>query len=186
MNESPAGVPYEKQNLHKGHWYIKDGNVLSPCPLPVNPLILPASQEVATVLDKQMSRLVLEWDFSYVTKSGFGVRSVEADAMRLVLKHTNVPVPEVIFTDFSRAEEEPDLSETYKPDDCPPEGMIGMTTIPGTPLEQKWDTLDDEAKESICLQLWDMISKIRGITRPPELEGLYQCALMALHLGTRC
>ncbi|KAF7712233.1 Aminoglycoside phosphotransferase [Penicillium ucsense] len=138
-------VPFEQRNLPKGHQYIKDGNTLLPYQSPVNPLDLEAGQEVVSVLEKQMGRLVLEWDFSWVTKSGFGVRSAEAEAMRLVFKHTDVPVPEVLFTDFS-------------------------------PDEQKWDTLDDEAKESICLQLWDLISTIRNIPRPPEFEGPYQCA----------
>ncbi|KAJ5907438.1 hypothetical protein N7495_000120 [Penicillium taxi] len=48
-----------------------------------------------------------------------------------------------------------------------------MTIIPGTPLDRKWDMLDEGAKESICLQLWVLISKIRTISRP---EGPYQCA----------
>jgi hypothetical protein len=177
MTESPSTeVLYEQQNLHKGHQYIKDGNFLLPCQSSVNPLYLQAGQEVVTVLEKQMSRLVLEWDSSWVTKSGFGVRSAEAEAMRLVSKHTDVPVPEVLFTDFSPDEEVTDRSDFFKPDFHPPEGMIGMTVIPGIPLEQKWDTLDNEAKESICLQLWDLISKVRNIARPQEIEGLYQCA----------
>ncbi|KAJ5542128.1 hypothetical protein N7461_008131 [Penicillium sp. DV-2018c] len=177
MTESPSTeVPYEQQNLHKGHQYIKDGNTLLPCQYPVNPLDLEAGQEVVTVLEKQMGRLVLEWDFSWVTKSGFGVRSAEAEAMRLVFKHTDVPVPEVLFTDFSPDEVITSRSDFFKSDFHPPEGLIGMTIIPGVPLEQKWDTLDDKAKESICLQLWDLISTIRSIPRPPEFEGLYQCA----------
>lgn len=64
----------------------------------------------------------------------------------------------------------------FKPNFHPPEGMVGMTIISGIPLEQKWNRLDDEAKESICLQLWDLISKVRNIARPHELEGPYQCA----------
>ncbi|CAL5872659.1 uncharacterized protein PFLUO_LOCUS6925 [Penicillium psychrofluorescens] len=177
MTESPSTkVPYEQQNLHKGHHYIKDGNFLLPCQSSVNPLFLQAGQEVITVLDKQMARLVLEWDFSWVTKSGFGVRSAEAEAMRFVAKHTDVPVPEVLFTDFTHVREVTDLSEIFKPDFRSPEGLIGMTIIPGIPLEQKWDTLDNEAKESICLQLWHLLSKVRNIARPQEIEGSYQCA----------
>ncbi|KAJ5804933.1 kinase-like protein [Penicillium riverlandense] len=187
MTESPSTeVPYELQNLHKGHQYIKDGNFLLPCQSSVNPLDLQAGQEVVTVLEKQMGRLVLEWDSSWVTKSGFGVRSAEAEAMRLVSKHTDVPVPEVHLTDFSLDEEVTDRSGFFKPDFQPPEGMIGMTVIPGVPLAQKWDTLDNEAKESICLRLWDLISKVRNIARPQEIDGLYQCAQMALHPGTQC
>jgi hypothetical protein len=66
----------------------------------VDPLSLPAGQEVINVLDKEMGRLVLEWDFSWVAKSGFGVRPAEAEAMTFVLERTDVPVPEVIFNEF--------------------------------------------------------------------------------------
>jgi hypothetical protein len=176
MAESPTDFLYEQMNLHKGHRYIKDGNILIPCPSTLIPPGLQAGQEMITVLDKQMGRLVLEWDSSWVTKSGFGVRSAEAEAMRLVFKHTDVPVPEVLFTDFSPEERRTDRREFFKPNFHPPQGLIGMTIISGTLLEQKWDRLGDEAKESICLQLWDLISRLRNIARPSELEGLYQCS----------
>ncbi|OQD65848.1 hypothetical protein PENPOL_c005G08540 [Penicillium polonicum] len=98
--------------------------------------------------------------------------------MRLVSKNTEVPVPEVLFTDFSAdgAKMETETEEPPKPNSHAPKGLIAMTIIPGIPLEKKWDSLDDEAKESTCLQLWDLISKIRNIARPQELEGPYQCA----------
>lgn len=177
MIEFPSsGLPYERQNLHKGHSYIKDGSILLPCPSPVDPLSLQPGQEVVTVLEKQMGRLVLEWDFSWVTKTGFGVRRAEAEAMRLVAKHTNVPVSKVLFTDFGPEEVITDRSEFFKSDFSPPEGTIGMTIIPGTPLEKKWNVLDDDTKQSICVQLWDLISIIRDIPRPEGLEELYQCA----------
>lgn len=154
MTEPPSTeVPYEQRNLRKGHQYIKNGNTRLLCQSPVNPLDLEAGQEVVTVLAKQMGRLVLEWDFSWVTKSGFGVLSAEAEAMRLVFKHTDVPVPEVLFTEFSPDEVIASQSDFFKPDFRPPEGLSRMTIIPRVPLEQKWDTLDDEAKESICRQL---------------------------------
>lgn len=50
-----------------------------------------------------------------------------------------------------------------------------MTIAPGMPLTEKWDKLDDDAKESICLQLWDLVAKIHTIAPPPKLSGLYQC-----------
>lgn len=55
-------------------------------------------------------------------------------------------------------------------------GNIEMTLIPGSPLEAKWDTLDEKSKESVCLQVWDLVSKIRDTSRPSELKGLFQCA----------
>ncbi|KAA8645036.1 aminoglycoside phosphotransferase family protein [Aspergillus tanneri] len=51
-----------------------------------------------------------------------------------------------------------------------------MALIPGHPLEEKWDTLDEKSKESVCLQVWGIISKIRAIPRPSEHNGLFQCA----------
>ncbi|KAJ5114412.1 hypothetical protein NUU61_000171 [Penicillium alfredii] len=53
--------------------------------------------------------------------------------------------------------------------------MIGMTIIPGVSLEQKWNVLDDAAKDSVCLELWDLISKLRNISHPKETEEIYQC-----------
>ncbi|KAJ6123897.1 hypothetical protein N7471_011214 [Penicillium samsonianum] len=178
MTGPSTDVPYERQNLHKGHRYIKKGNMITPCPSSLNALELNLQddQEVIAVLDKQMGRLVLEWDSSWVTKSGVGVRSPEAEAMRLVFKQNDIPVPEVLFTHFDPDKGITTPKEYFKPDYRPSEGVIGMTIISGITLEQKWDNLDDKAKESICLQLWDLISKIRKIARPQELEGPYQCA----------
>lgn len=82
----------------------------------------------------------------------------EAEAMRLVSKHTSVPVPEV-------------LNKNFRPD----WGLILMTLVPGSCLKERWDGLSDEAKNFVCCQIWDFISKIRNIPRPPELEGLFQC-----------
>ncbi|KAJ5893534.1 kinase-like protein [Penicillium taxi] len=83
----------------------------------------------------------------------------EVEAMRLILEHTDVPVPEIVFP----------------PNIRPPDqySEITMTIIPGAPLDRKWDMLDEGAKESICLQLWGLISRIRTISPPEEL---YQCA----------
>lgn len=106
-----------------------------------------------------MGRLVLEHDFSYVTKSGHGVRSAEAEAMRLVFQHTSVLVPEVLFKSSG-----------------PNYGGITITLIPGIPLEKKWDKLDEETKRSVCRQIWDLILEMRTIQPPVELKGLSQCA----------
>lgn len=156
---------------------MKDGDFLIPCQTPVHPFDLEAGQQAITVLDKQMARLVVEWDRSWVTKQGFGVRPSEAEAMKLVFEHNKKTlVPEVLFSSFPPDQDlEPSPSEVSKPDYQHPQGLIGMTIISGVPLEQKWDTLDDNAKESVCRELWDLISELRTIPRPPEIEGLYQC-----------
>lgn len=153
------GIPFQWQNLRAGERYIKVDEMIFPCPPAVNVITFSPNKEVITVLSKQMARIVLEHDFSYVSKSGFGVRTSEAEAMKLVFEHTSVPIPEVLATCFAGDE-----------------GNIHMTTIPGICLERKWDTLDIESKESVCLQLWDLISKWREIPCPLNLNGLFQCA----------
>ncbi|KAJ9369323.1 hypothetical protein DTO282E5_5985 [Paecilomyces variotii] len=145
--------------MREGNRYIKSGTTLFPCPSSTDISNLRPDQEVITVLSKQTGGIVVEHDSTYVTKSGERVRPAEAEAMRLVSKHTSVPVPEVFFATF-----DPDW------------GRIVMSLIPGSSLEKIWDTLDGKTKEYICLQVWDMISKIRAIPRPPELNGLFQCA----------
>ena len=153
------GIPFQWENLRSGERYIRVDKMLFPCPPTVNVLTFPPNKEVITVLGKQMARIVLEHDFSYVSKSGYGVRTSEAEAMKLVFEHTSVPVPEVLVTCFDGDE-----------------GNIHMTTVPGTCLERKWDMLDVESKKSLCLQLWDLISKWREIPRPPKIDGIFQCA----------
>lgn len=159
MTATATAVPISIKNYQEGRRYIKKDQLLYTCPSPIDILSLSPSQEVITVLSKQIGRLVLEHDFSYVTKSGHGVRLVEAEAMKLVSQHTSVPVPEVLFKSFG-----------------PDYGNINMTLIPGIPLEKTWDKLDDETKGSVCRQIWDLILEIRTIQPPVELKGLFQCA----------
>ncbi|PLB34074.1 uncharacterized protein BDW47DRAFT_134666 [Aspergillus candidus] len=106
-----------------------DGKTLFPCPSSVDIATLPADQGIITVLSKQIRRIILE-----------GVRPAEAEAMKLVSKHTSVPVPGVFSAKFG-----------------PDHG-------------------NEKSKESVCLQTWDLISQIRAIPRPSELEDLLQCA----------
>lgn len=110
------------------------------------------------VLAKQMRRVVLGNDFSYVSKSGFGVRQSEVEAMELVFEHTAVPVPEIMMAGFSGDR-----------------GNIHMSIIPGKCLETNWETLDDDSKRSICIKLWDRILQWRKVPRPSKLNGLFQC-----------
>ncbi|OJJ76237.1 hypothetical protein ASPBRDRAFT_401142 [Aspergillus brasiliensis CBS 101740] len=157
-----SGVPYKWRNLQPGKRYIRiDEETLFPCPsdfTEADILKFPPNKQLISVLDKQLARLVIEIDSSIVVKSGCGVRSSEVEAMKIVSKHTSVPVPEVIMARFHR------------------KGEIHMTIIPGTCLAKKWDMLDINTKESICLQLWRLISKWREIPLPSEFAGLFQCA----------
>lgn len=63
---------------------------------------LAPDEEVVTVLGKPMGRIILEYDFSLVTKYGFGVQPAEAEAMRLISNYTSVPAPEVYHTDSAQ------------------------------------------------------------------------------------
>ncbi|OJJ31906.1 hypothetical protein ASPWEDRAFT_745350 [Aspergillus wentii DTO 134E9] len=94
MVDLSEGVPFSKQNLHEGNRYIKRGQTLFPCPSSVNASTffdLAPDEEVVSVLAKPMARIILEYDFSIVTKSGHGVRPAEAEAMRLISRYTTVP-----------------------------------------------------------------------------------------------
>ncbi|KAK1145259.1 hypothetical protein N8T08_004412 [Aspergillus melleus] len=119
---------------------------------------LPVDEEFIRVLAKQSGRVVLEFDFSIVKKIGSTVLLPEAEAMRLLAEHTSIPSPTLISARFG-----------------PKEGCITMDRVEGSTLEDKWDTLDETSKESICHQTWDIVSKIRAIPRPPNLEGLFLC-----------
>jgi hypothetical protein len=88
MVDYSNGVPYPLNNLQPGNRYIKEGYTLYPSPSPVDIYSLPSSQEVIGVLSKQLGRLVLEYDTSWVVKSGFVVKPAEAEAMELVSKHS--------------------------------------------------------------------------------------------------
>ena len=130
------GIPYQWSNLRIGERYIRVDQMLFPSPPTVDVFTFPPNKQVIKVLDKQMARVVLEHDFSYVSKSGYGIRTSEAEAMKLVFQHTSVPVTKVLVTRFDG-------------DD----GNIRMTMVPGTCLQAKWDKLGVETKKSVCLQI---------------------------------
>ncbi|KAM5472338.1 hypothetical protein MauCBS54593_002929 [Microsporum audouinii] len=151
------GVPFSYGNLHVGETYLKLNRKLFKIP-PDAKKEPPLEGDVFRVLSKQGGRLVLEREYSYVSKGGTAVRRFEVEAMKLVAKHTSVPLPEVIYS----------LIDDHS-------GEIGMTTIPGTTLESLWDKLDGETKKSICHETWDQIAKLREIPQPPALKPFFQC-----------
>jgi hypothetical protein len=79
--------------------------------------------------------------------------------MRLVCQHSDVPVPDIIYATYDAGG-----------------GSIGMTIVPGLPLELSWDGLDEHTKERVCRETWDMIAKWRKIPQPLELRHLFQCS----------
>ncbi|KKZ62994.1 hypothetical protein EMCG_02706 [[Emmonsia] crescens] len=123
------GVPFASWNLRVGESYVNKNGILFEYS-PVSSEELPADGELITVLAKQMGRVLLIRDRSYITKS-------EAEAMRLVAKYTSIPVPEVIYSIFSSDH-----------------GTIAMTIIQGSALDKHWEGLDNETKQSLCCRIW--------------------------------
>ena len=116
------------------------------------------SDDEVRILSRQGGAHVVCHDNNIVFKSGHRVRYCEEVAMRLVKQHTSVPVPKIILSHFA-----------------PEEGFIGMSLVPGSTLDSKWDGLDECNKERICREIWAMIAQWRQIPRPPHLAHLYQC-----------
>ncbi|RAL09903.1 kinase-like protein [Aspergillus homomorphus CBS 101889] len=146
-----------------GRHYRRRGKALVPCPNPsiADILALSPSEEILTVLSKPTwGHTVLLHDLSYVSKAGSGIGPAEVESMRLVSRHTSVPISHVIHTTFN----------AYY-------GRIEMSIVPGVSLDTRWDMLDERSKESVCRQTWNLIAKVQAIPRPPELDGFVRCGV---------
>ncbi|EAS37582.3 uncharacterized protein CIMG_12600 [Coccidioides immitis RS] len=106
------GVLFAYENLYVGETYLKLDTKLFKIPPDAKKELL-LEGDVITVLSKQGGCLILEQDYSYISKGRMAVRCFEVEAMKLIVKHISVPLPEVIYSLI---------------DDCSSE--IGMTTIP--------------------------------------------------------
>lgn len=168
MSDPSNGVPSQAESLKKGNRYFKRGQTVFLCPDPLDISTLSPRNEVITVLSSRDGKLVVNHDSSYVTKLGYRVRRAESEAMNTVAaqKRTTVPLPWVKSTSFRPTEHY--ASEDY--------GEIKMTYIQGSTLESKWDTLDQESKELVCREIWDIVWRIRDIERTDLVGGIYQCA----------
>jgi hypothetical protein len=96
-----------------------------------------------------------------VLKVGSRVREHEAVAMRLVAKHTNVPIPQI--------------NEYY----CaffPDIGFLGMSRVSGVQLDVHWDNLEDRIKERYVLRYGTILHNYERFPKPPEQEHLFQCS----------
>ncbi|KAI9755127.1 MAG: hypothetical protein M4579_004393 [Chaenotheca gracillima] len=100
-------------------------------------------------------------DEEFIFKAGNRVHKSEEVAMKLVAKYTDVPLPEVSSDDSA-------YFETI--------GILAMSYVPGSQLDTVWDGLDENTKERICVDIWNIVAKIRTIPKPPELSHLFQCA----------
>ena len=93
-------------------------------------------------------------DDTTVIKSGDGVRLAEAAALRFVREKTRVPVPKVL--------------EAYI-DSESKHALIKMEYIQGKPLDDVWDSYDEEQKKNITAQLKQIMAELRQI--PGEFIG---------------
>lgn len=98
------------------------------------------------------------YDNNMVRKSGRRVQYGEEVALRLVERHTSVPVPAIILASYE-----------------PGKGSICMDFVPGSTLQSIWDGLDECNKERVCREIWTMIAQWRQIPRPDHLAHFYQC-----------
>jgi phosphotransferase family enzyme len=119
------------------------------------------SDEEIRIISRQGGCIVREHDGCYITKTGARVRRAEEEALKLVKQYTDVPVPDIIYS-------------IYKADID--QGQLGMTLIPGSPLQLSWSNLDDATKGRVCSETWDMIAKWRKIPQPPKLSRFFQCS----------
>lgn len=86
--------------------------------------------------------------------------------MRLVERHTNVPVPSIMMSSYG-----------------PEVGGIGTSLIPGVTLSSIWDGLDAFNNEWVCREIWSLIMQRRQIPGPPPKMWFTSISalLMALH-----
>jgi len=84
------------------------------------------------------------------------VRENEEVAMKLVAKYTDLPLPKVF----------PEESAYFTS-----VGILAMSHISGSPLDASWDRLDEHTKERVCIDIWNLITKIQTILKPPEFSA---------------
>lgn len=93
-----------------------------------------------------------------IGKSGTRVRRHKEVALRLVKKHTDVPVPEVFLSGYTQDS-----------------GRLSMSVIAGSPLNLHWGNFDEQTKERLCCEIWNLIGKFRQIPKPPEFDDFFPC-----------
>ncbi|KAF2804715.1 uncharacterized protein BDZ99DRAFT_467396 [Mytilinidion resinicola] len=93
-----------------------------------------------------------------IAKSGSRVLPREEAALRLVGKLSDVPVPKVLYSHYSKLD-----------------GDLFISLSPGLTLKDLWDTLNKKTKERLYHDIWSLIRKIRQILKPPEFNNFFLC-----------
>lgn len=114
------------------------------------------------VLSRQSGAKVEEIAPGIVRKTGDRVTRNEEAALRLVKEHTDVPVPDLISSNYF----------TKGGREC---GTLLMELAEGAPLDSLWDGFDNNTKKRICHDIWRVVAQLRRIPRPPALDDLYLC-----------
>jgi hypothetical protein len=115
------------------------------------------------IISRQRGSVIKKVGPGAVKKQGRRVTRNEAAAFRLAQQHTDVPIPTLYSANFFVRNGVED-------------GSLLMDHVKGTTLEKAWDAFDDDTKDRICNQIWEIVSKLQAIPRPPELSHLYQCS----------
>ncbi|KAI1745141.1 kinase-like domain-containing protein [Xylaria scruposa] len=153
LPESPPHILSSPSEAHDAHPRSEDSSPLQPWKPRMDP----------GVISKQFGAEV-RLDDGEILKRGNRVRKNEEEAIRIVKQYTTIPVPEIYDSEYKTIE-----NYTW--------GQIWMEKLPGSPLNEIWNDLDDATKERVCHELWGFVEQLRNIPKPSELEHLYQCGV---------
>ncbi|KAI1377114.1 hypothetical protein F4677DRAFT_417443 [Hypoxylon crocopeplum] len=118
--------------------------------------------DAGRMYSKQAGAWVMSIGNGIIRKSGTRVTRNEEEAMRMVARCTDIPIPPLHWA-------------TYRIVNGVKFGSIYMDRVEGCRLDEIWDQFDDARKERICQDIWAIVEKLRQIPRPPEFDHLYQC-----------
>lgn len=114
-----------------------------------------AATEVLSQPD--VSAKVVRIDGRFAVKFRTSVSLSEAEAMRFISSKSQVPIPKVLS-----ALSEPETGIKF----------IVMEFVPGTTLQDAWDTLTAKEKSEIATQVKNSIDELRKIEPPDYLGGI--------------
>lgn len=85
----------------------------------------------------------------------------EAEAMNYVRRHTSIPVPAILDTDFDESDREP--------------GWILMERVPGRQLDEAWPIMTEAARRQAISELRSHLSQLHQL-RPSRFSWIGSCS----------